>query len=271
MIRQHRISGDAQRTHCMQKKTRMAPYKALSQRLTEALSLTVPPVAVSFHRKKEPSEAAPDTPVPAGCKFWEIGSARAVTTGSKDHCFCSVGIYTHNMDGALESQSVELEETLAAMRGLDYVRPVEIESLPVLARSPRYVKYAPLGDSTDPPELVLIFANASQGLVLSEAVTRVDGVAPPAMGRPACALIPRVIDSGLSATSLGCCGARAYLDVLGDEIALWGLAGDKLALYVDSLEVLSKANSVLGRFHRQRRVEIEAGASPTVKESLSRL
>ena len=34
----------------------------------------------------------------------------------------------------------------------------------------------------------------------------------PAMGRPACAVVPQAINSGQAALSLGCCGARAYLD-----------------------------------------------------------
>ena len=119
--------------------------------------------------------------------------------------------------------------------------------------------------------VVLLFANASQGLVLSEALARVDGATPPAMGRPACALIPQVKNSGRAAASLGCCGARAYLDVLSDEVAVWGLPGEKLESYLEEIEILAKANSVLSAFHQRRREDIESGAMPTVKESLSRL
>lgn len=249
----------------------MATYEALSRRLMDAISLEAPPVAVSFHQDPPASAPKSDSPVPAGCKFWEIGSSGPVATDAGDHRFCSVGIYTHNMEGAPASQSSELEETLAAMQGLEYVRPEEVAALPVIESSPRFVQYAPLARATAPPSVVLLFARAAQGLVLAEATARVDGAIPLAMGRPACALIPQVMTSGASASSLGCCGARAYLDVLDVNVALWGLPGEKLEHYVDAIETFSKANSVLTRFHQQRRAEIEAGASPTVKESLARL
>lgn len=249
----------------------MVPYKHLSGRLMDALALTVPPVAVSFQMEVQSSAPHPEAPVPAGCKFWEIGSARPVLTGANDHRFCSVGIYTHNIEGAPESQLSELEETLSAMQGLDYVRPQEIESLPVLTGGSRYIQYGPLEQATHPPAVVLLFAQASQSLIVSEAIARVDDATPLAMGRPACALIPQVMNTGRSATSLGCCGARAYLDVLSDETALWGLVGEKLEGYVTEIETLAKANSILTRFHTQRRSDIESGSAPAVKESLSRL
>lgn len=249
----------------------MSDFVALSRRLTDAIALTVPPVAVVFHKEAPSSVASPDAPVPAGCKFWEIGSTRSVMTSAMDHRHCSVGIYTHNVDGAPDSQSSELEETLAAMTGLGYVRPEEVASLPVLDEAWRHVQYGPLAEMSARPALVLLFANASQGLVLSEALARVDGATPPAMGRPACALIPQIRKSGRAAASLGCCGARAYLDVMSDEVTLWGLPGEKLESYLDEIEILAKANSVLGVFHRRRREDIEAGSTPTVKESLSRL
>ena len=66
--------------------------------------------------------------------------------------------------------------------------------------------------------MVLIFADARQGLIVSEALARVDKVAAPAMGRPACTALPRALNSGNAVLSLGCCGARAYLDALDDRV-----------------------------------------------------
>ncbi|HSS65622.1 MAG TPA: DUF169 domain-containing protein [Gammaproteobacteria bacterium] len=249
----------------------MIPYRDLSQSLMDAIGLAVPPVAVIFHQQSPPSVPKADAPVPAGCKFWEIGSTRSVITGAKDHRFCAVGVHTHNIDGAPETQSAELRETLAAMQGLDYVRPEEVATLPVLETGSRYIQYAPLAETTVRPSVVLLFARASQALVLSEAAARVDGATPPALGRPACALIPQVRNSGRSAASLGCCGARSYLDVLGDDVALWGLPGEKLELYVNEIETFAKANAVLTRFHQRRRADVDSGSAPTVKQSLARL
>jgi len=108
-------------------------------------------------------------------------------------------------------------------------------------------------------------------LTLTEAVTRVDGQAPPAMGRPACALVPQVVNSGAAAASLGCCGARAYMDSLKSNIVLWGLPGDRLEQYVSTIETMSSANSILTNFHTKRREAIEGGQTPSVQDSLDAL
>jgi uncharacterized protein (DUF169 family) len=89
------------------------------------------------------------------------------------------------------------------------------------------------------------------------------------MGRPACAVVPQVMNTGRAALSLGCCGARAYLDVLSDDVAIFAIPGAKLAAYAERIETLSKANAVLSQFHQMRRRSVEAGQNPTVKESLA--
>ena len=94
---------------------------------------------------------------------------------------------------------------------------------------------------------------------------------PPAMGRPACGVVPAVKNSGRAALSLGCCGARAYLDTLTPNLSLWALPGPRLAEYADRVAELSKANEVLTRFHKLRRKDVEAGGAPSVKQSLVRL
>src|SRR5712692_6436208 len=106
-------------------------------------------------------------------------------------------------------------------------------------------------------------------LILSEASQQVEGGLPPAMGRPACAIVPQAKNTGRAALSLGCCGARAYLDVLTDDVALWAIPGSKLDLYAERIAVLAKANAVLATFHQVRRKDVEDGKSPTIKESLA--
>lgn len=249
----------------------MSEFAQLAQRVERSLELTTPPVAVTFLDTIPTGVEAPSASVPAGCSFWELGAHMTVATNAEHHKYCSIGIYTHNLADAPSSQQHELEATLGAMQGLDYVRPSEVEALPVMTDRSKQVVYGPLHEATQRPAVVLLFARASQGLILSEALTRVDGETPVAMGRPACALIPQVFNTSRSASSLGCCGARAYLHALSDDIALWGLSGAKLEVYVDEIEILAKANSVLSKFHELRRSAIEAGESPTVEQSLARL
>ena len=93
-----------------------------------------------------------------------------------------------------------------------------------------------------PPDVVLLFVNANQTLILSEATQQVENQNAPAMGRPACAIVPQVMNTGRAALSLGCCGARAYLDVLTDDVAVFAIPGAKLEAYTRRIEALAKAN-----------------------------
>jgi hypothetical protein len=192
-------------------------------------------------------------------------------TSAENHRLCSIGVHTHNLVGATRGQAEELRDALQAMTGLDYIREAEVEGIPVLNREVNHAIYGPLADFPVNPELVLLFVHSSQGLVISEAAARVDGATPPAMGRPACAIVPQALNGQTAAMSLGCCGARAYLDVFSDEIALWALPGSALDRYCDEVEILAGANRTLTRFHERRRQDVEAGEQPTVKDSLERM
>jgi uncharacterized protein (DUF169 family) len=165
----------------------------------------------------------------------------------------------------------ELAETLKAMSDLDYVRPEEVVAIPVIKDEISYVTYGPLSRFPLFPQVVILFAHARQGLILSEAAARVDSGIPPAMGRPACAVVPQVLNRRAAAMSLGCCGARAYLDTLSDDIAMWALPGAKLDQYYAEIAVLARANEILTEFHARRREDVEAGKRPAVKHSLERL
>lgn len=249
----------------------MTDYASLAKRITSSLTLDTTPVALSIVDTAPAGHTRPSVPISAGCQFWELGADTALVTTAEDHKNCAIGIHTHNLDGVPPTQMAELTATLQAMQGLDYVRAEEVAAIPVLGAEPRMVAYTPLPDCREEPAAVLVLANAAQGLVLTEAIARVDGGAPAALGRPACALIPAVVNAGRAASSLGCCGARAYLNRLEDGIAVWALPGAKLEAYAAEIEVLGDANDTLRAFHARRRADIEAGKEPSVGESLARL
>src|SRR5262249_6248429 len=144
-------------------------------------------------------------------------------------------------------------DALAVFADLGYVRPEDIPLIPVLARRPSYVVYGPLAEAAAIPDVALLFVRADQTLVLSEASQSLEGGLPPAMGRPACAVIPQAKNTGRTALSLGCCGARAYLDVLTDDVALYAVPGERLEAFAGRVAELAKANDVLTVFHRIRR------------------
>jgi uncharacterized protein (DUF169 family) len=243
----------------------------LAEQLSAALQLALAPVAVSFPDAPPANVPRFDGIVPAGCAFWQQAASRTFITSAKDHALCSIGVHTHHLADPLPSHQAELADALKAMSDLDYVRPEEVAAIPVIKREVNYVMYGPLAEFPVESEIVLIFAHASQSLIISEAVARVDNGAPPAMGRPACAVIPQVLNRGDAALSLGCCGARAYLDALNDSVAMWALPGGKLEQYCAEITALARANQTLTTFHARRREDVEAGKQPTVRQSLERL
>jgi uncharacterized protein (DUF169 family) len=246
----------------------MSNFREQAAQLMTSLDLSLQPVAVAFCDVVPNGVPKFDGVVPAGCVFWQEAATRTFVTSARDHQLCSIGIHTHNMSEAPASQQIELQDSLQAMIGLDYVREEEVAAIPVLKRELKHALYGPLADFSTDPEVVFLFAHSQQGLVLTEAVARVDGGVPPAMGRPACAVVPKVVNDGHAAMSLGCCGARAYLDALSDGVALWALPGNKIDQYCEQIEVLARANKTLSVFHGRRKKDIESGERPTVRESL---
>ncbi len=242
-----------------------------AERLAAALELSLPPVAVAFTEAVPAGVPEFEGSVPAGCVFWQEAAKRTFATSAGHHALCAIGIHTMHLSRAPASQPEELQVALEAMTGLDYVREDEVAAIPVVRQTVNHAVYGPLGDFPVEPDVVLLFADARRGLVLSEALARVDGGVPPAMGRPACAALPEAFNHGRAAMSLGCCGARAYLDALGDDTALWALPGRRLDKYCEQIETFSNANRTLATFHQRRRMDIESGMRPTVRESLQRL
>jgi uncharacterized protein (DUF169 family) len=249
----------------------MVDYTDVARVLSESLILSLPPIAISFAEQAPEGVPRYDGNAPAGCVFWEEAAKGPFVTSTSDHELCAIGVHTHNLAEPSASYATELGDVLKVMGDLDYVTEDEVAAIPVLGQQSRYVVYAPLAQTPLMPDVVLLFAQPHQSLVITEAAQRVDNGAPPAMGRPACAVIPQVINSGKAALSLGCCGARAYLDSLSDEVALWAFPGSKLAAYAEQIAAMAQANKTLKRFHTIRRQDVKAGERPTVEDSLERM
>jgi uncharacterized protein (DUF169 family) len=242
-------------------------YAQAAKTLTDCLNLRQPPVSICFTDTVPEGVGAHPGRVPAGCRFWEDAASTTFATSAADHSLCAIGVYTHHLPASPAAQA-DLMDALKVFGELDYVRAEDVATIPVLQQQPGYVIYSPLADSPLPPDVVLLFIDARQTLIVSEATQQVENQNPPAMGRPACAVVPQVMNSGRAALSLGCCGARAYLDTFTDDIAIFAIPGAKLDAYVRRIEILTSANKVLTQFHRIRRQDIAAGLTPGIQDSL---
>lgn len=249
---------------------RMPSYSELASALQQALHLTQPPVAVCLAQDLPAGVDLFAGDVPAGCRFWQEAGTRTFATNASHHERCSIGQHTHGL-AMSPASATDLSDALEVFASLTYVRAEDVAAIPVLAVQPRYVVYSPLADAPLSPDVVLLFVRADQTLILSEASQQLEGGLPPAMGRPACAIVPQASNSGRSALSLGCCGARAYLDVLTPEVALYAIPGATLEAFTERIAALAQANGILTRFHQIRRAAIEAGKAPSIKESLAAL
>ncbi len=246
----------------------MQQHSEIAHTLTEALGLRQPPIAVCL--ADQPPAGVPlwSGAVPAGCRFWQEAASRTFATSAADHARCAIGQYTHALDMSPASMT-DLQDALKVFADLTYVTDKDVSAIPVMQAKARYVVYGPLAEAPAAPDVVLLFVHAGQTLILSEASQQLEGGLPPAMGRPACAVVPQARNSGRSALSLGCCGARAYLDVLTDDIALYAVPGASIGAFAERVAALARANGILGKFHQIRRREIEAGKNPTVQQSLA--
>lgn len=242
-------------------------YSHLAARLATALDLRQPPVAIGFSSSIPTGMGGHSGRVSAGCGFWEDAVNGAFVTSSPDHNLCSIGVYTHHLQES-PAQQTDLMDALKVFGDLGYVTAQDLAAIPVLRFAPEYVLYSPLSNSPFAPDVVLLFVHADQSLILSEATQQLENQNAPAMGRPACAVVPQVMNTGRAALSLGCCGARTYLDVLTDDVAIFAIPGAKLEAYTERIETLAKANQVLSVFHRLRRRDVENGKTPTVQQSL---
>ncbi|HTI54182.1 MAG TPA: DUF169 domain-containing protein [Verrucomicrobiae bacterium] len=226
------------------------------RRLTELLDLPTPPVAVTFAAAAPAGIARVSRPGPAGCAYWKQAAEGAVFyTEAADHFNCPVGAYTHGV-GLPPERARELEGVVGTMVGLQYIRMEEVGALPRRTEPFRIAIYAPLAETPSPPDVVLVRGRARQIMLVAEAA-RAAGLEGDraAMGRPACAMIPAVLEGPGGVTSLGCIGNRVYTG-MGDDELYFTIPGAQVGAVVERLEAVVHANRELEKYHEARRASL---------------
>ncbi len=230
-------------------------WNELEKKIAAAVRLSRRPVAVTFLESEPAGVEKFAGTEPSGCSFWRLAAAgRSFYTLPENHFNCAVGAYTHNIPLSAERQS-ETEQTLKMMFDLGYVKPEEVPQIPRLAKTPRAILYAPLGEATGVPDVVLFSCKPAAAMLLSEAAGRA-GVASgsPALGRPTCMALPATMQDG-SILSLGCIGNRVYTGLGEDEMYLV-VRGKDVAAIADALGVIARANSALNEYAKGRRQQL---------------
>jgi uncharacterized protein (DUF169 family) len=194
--------------------------------------------------------------VPAGCSFWSLAAkGRSFYTVPSDHFNCPIGSYTHAIDLPPE-RNAELEQTLALMTSVGYVRMEEVPAIPRLSRTPAFTYYAPLAAAVVDPDVVIFAGRPSRLMRLQEASARAGAASQlPLLGRPTCMALPAAMIHG-SVMSTGCIGNRVYTD-LGEHEFYLMIPGKRLMEVAEQASVIAAANDTLEQHHKQRRQTLE--------------
>lgn len=228
----------------------------MSQQLQELLGLDTTPIAVTFHDTPPADISRVENVEASGCTYWKRASeGKTFYTEPSDHYNCPIGCYTHNVE-LPDAQMEELENTLGLMGELGYISMDEVPGIPCRENLFKNAVYAPLADMPGTPDVVIVSGTPKQMMLLTEAATAAginteNGV----MGRPTCAVVPAVIQSGGTASSLGCIGNRVYT-ALSDDDFYFAFSGKHVDAIVEKLETILNANRALEEYHQQRQAEI---------------
>jgi uncharacterized protein (DUF169 family) len=229
--------------------------RELEQQFSESLKLVRRPVSVKF-LDAEPADVKRFAgSEPSGCSFWRLAAdGRTFYTLPENHFNCAVGAYTHNITLPPEREK-ETEQTLKFMFDLGYVQPEEVPQIPRLAKAPKAILYAPLGDAPQTPDVVLFAAKPAAAMLLQEAANRAGtGSGVPALGRPTCMALPASIEHG-TITSLGCVGNRVYTGLEEDEMYVV-IRGADIVKVAEALKTIISANSALKEYAKGRREQL---------------
>ncbi len=220
--------------------------------LIELLALRSKPVAIKFQDSAPDGVLRIESAALAGCTYWKTAAdGHTFFTEASDHFGCPIGSYTHGIDLPVETAK-ELEGLVGTMVQLEYINLAEVPGIPRRGEPFGVAIYAPLTTAAFAPDVVLVSGNAKQMMLLAEAAHLAGLDCDSSMvGRPTCAAIPAVMQSGRTATNLGCIGNRVYTELPDDEL-YFAIAGTQLEKIVETLVTIAHANCELEKFHRGR-------------------
>ena len=228
----------------------------MSEQLQELLNLETPPIAVTFHDTPPDDVPRVEKAEASGCTYWKrAAEGKTFYTEASDHYNCPIGCFTHNVE-LPDAQMTELENTLEYMCKLGYLTMDDVSGIPTRENPFQNAVYEPLTDMMDTPDVVIVSGKPRQLMLLAEASIAAEvEIENGAMGRPTCAIVPAVIQSGKGASSLGCIGNRVYT-ALSDDDFYFAFPGEHIHTIVDKLWMIVNANRELEQYHQQRQAEI---------------
>lgn len=229
-------------------------WPTLANELGEALSLSSPPLAITFSETTPEGVEAFDEPmpeptpdgrtgrVPAGCVFWMKATDRTFSTTAPDHANCSVGSLTH---GFATVEEIAANGDVAALVESGWVTLDVVPQIPVVRERPGAVTYGPLADTPIDPDVVLLRINGKQLMVLSDAMPglRIEG-------KPQCHIIAVAKEQGEPAASVGCALSRVRTGMPATEMTC-AIPAARLPELLGAIRTNAAADTAVARYAAQ--------------------
>jgi uncharacterized protein (DUF169 family) len=239
----------------------VARVNELARHLTAVLQLDLPPVGLWF--VSEAPDGIPEVgrDFPSSCSFWREAESRTFFAQASRHSHCAIGAMVMGFALPAEVQQ-RLGEAVSAMTECGYLFPEEAAAIPVMPKAHAGIMYGPLADADHTPDVVLLWVTVKQAMLCGEAIGTAKWTSEPTTitGRPACAALPRAMNGGTLAMSVGCIGMRTFTDISDDRI-LAAIPGARLADFVADLRRLGAANdTMLGIYRAMRDGQLAAGS-----------
>ncbi len=222
------------------------------QQLKTLLRLVHNPVGVSG--VSDSAQVTQDiASVPSACSFWRRAETRSFTADAKSHVNCKVG--AHVMGFPLVGEDMQaLGALVQTMTGVAYIAAEEVSALPRLPEHKAW-HYSSLGAATSAPELVLLWIDARQVMLIQEAMGSAhwkSGKGLRTTGRPACGALALAYHNAEAVLSFGCAGMRTFTEI-SDQYMLFVLPGELVEGLCHSLAQTTRSNAAVQCVYDQQK------------------
>ncbi|HZQ35638.1 MAG TPA: DUF169 domain-containing protein [Dehalococcoidia bacterium] len=227
--------------------------REVAQRLTDALGLETPPVALRFAEAAPAGVPEPAADVPSACSFWRTAEQGVFFAPAAAHYHCPIGAVTMGFD-LPEGVQQELMAAVGLMNEAEYLSPAEPAQIPSTGKGAAGIVYGPLAAFPLDPDLVLLWLTPRQAMLVNEAAGGARWTAEPltVRGRPACAALPLALSGERATLSLGCMGMRTFTEIADDRLLIV-LPGEQAGALAESLQAVAQANARMQQYYLQKR------------------
>lgn len=234
-------------------------YQELADRLTNLLHLQHVPVGLAFLAALPEGVTRTQRRVPSACTFWRLAEQGVFYATAEDHQECPIGVLTMGFPMLADTQQ-RAQTIVQTMADVAYFSPSEVSSLPVVQKPHQSIVYGRLDQFPGQADVVLCIVETQQAMLIAEAMGNTNWLqtgGQSIFGRPTCAVIPRALNTGTTAMSFGCVGARTYINLTPSELVLT-LPASQLADMVERLQTIVAANQALEPFHQGQKAKFTA-------------